>query len=217
MIRSCRVAVADDDPLVLAELTACVGRGRHRVVIQATSSTELALQCRGAALDLIIIGARTPALTELDAAQEIAEQHDVPVIALSQEFDPQAAESSCGGRVFAHLMKPIREAELLAAIPLVIQRFQELRAAREECISMQRTLEERKLVERAKGVIMRRQSLDEASAFRYLQHMARNHRLKMGELARSIILAHEALTFPAVPAPHVLSSVRHSASGGKNG
>lgn len=196
MLPTHRIAVADSNQTTRAEISACLTRAGHRIVVEAGSTTELTERCRNLALDLVVADVQHSRSEQHSADWDIQVKLDLPVVALWQEFDDRAARSTDCSHVFAHLMKPIREAELLAAIPLAIRRFLELRALREEAANMQRVLEERKLIERAKGIIMRCQSTDEASAFRQLQTLARNHRLKMADLARSIILTHEALNVP---------------------
>lgn len=201
MLQTHRIAVADSDLPSRAELVNCLIKAGHNVAVQAASAVELTERSRNATLDLIVADGQLPGLEQLAGSSEIPTHLDLPVVALWKVFDDRTAESTCCSSVFAHLMKPIREAELLAAVPLAIRRFLEFRTLREETISMQRALEERKLIERAKGIVMRHQTIDEATAFRQLQQLARNHRLKMADLARSIILAHEALDGPegAVP------------------
>ena len=201
MLPTHRIAVADSDLTSRAVVSACLARAGHRIVAEAGSATELTERCRNLALDLIVADVQPSGLAQLAIDWEFPVKLDLPVVALWEKFDDRVTQSTECSLVFENLMKPVREAELLAAIPLAIRRFLEFRTLREETINMQRVLEERKLVERAKGIIMRRQSTDEASAFRQLQTLARNHRLKMADLARSIILTHEALDVPEPVVP----------------
>jgi len=188
-----RIAVADDDLRSRSELAALLSRAGHNVAVQAGSTAELIERCRIAQPELIIAEFQMPGLAGHATAREISAQFDLPVIALSRKIDDQLVESTCCSRIFAHLLKPVRETELFAAVSLAILHFHEFRALRKETIDLQQALDDRKIVERAKGLIMRRQAVDEPTAFRHLQQMARNHRLKMVEVAKSIILAHEAL------------------------
>jgi len=206
MFRTHRIAVADDDQPSRGELVSWLVRAGHSVVIESDSAEELVGRCCGAAIELIIADARLLKMPGLAGTQELSDELDAPVIAISREIDGQMVDSTGCSRVFAHLMKPLRESEILAAVPLAVARYRETRALREETINMQRALEDRKCIERAKGIIMHRQGVDEATAFRHLQQLARNHRLKMADVARSIILAHGALNSPDVTGPHSLSS-----------
>jgi response regulator NasT len=143
--------------------------------------------------ELLIADADTLQDRDLSLAKKISSECDVPVITVASRLDPSMIEQTCSFGVFADLLKPVREAELLAAIPLAIQRFDEFRAVREEVVKLHQALEERKLVERAKGILMTAHAIDEPTAFRQLQQLARARRLKMSELAKSVILAREAL------------------------
>ena len=198
MVIGYRIVIADNDQATFSQLSTSVTRVGHRVVYHARSGQDLADLSENAGLDVIITNVRLPGIDGLTAAKSVTDKRDVPVIAFSAFVDDLTFELNYAIPVFAYLMTPVREPELLAAIPLAIRRFQEFRSLRDEASNMQKALEERKLVERAKGILMRRQTLDEATAFLHLQKLARNHRLKMGEVAKSIILAEEALEGPAI-------------------
>ncbi|MCI0333444.1 MAG: ANTAR domain-containing protein [Planctomycetes bacterium] len=212
MVIGYRIALVDNDHTTLSHLSSCVARAGHTVVVQASSDDEFIRLSGNVGLDLIVTNVRLPDTDSLTAAKSVAEKHVVPMIAISESFDHLTFDRTYAGPVFAHLMKPVREPELLAAIPLAIQRFQEFRTLREEACNMQKALEDRKLIERAKGILMRRQSLDEATAFLHLQKLARNHRLKMGDVAKSIILAEEALQAPAALDGSAVSPIPRSLS-----
>jgi len=94
--------------------------------------------------------------------------------------------------VVGYLVKPFREADLLPAIEVALSRFGEFKTVRQEVEDLQNALETRKLVERAKGILMDTQGMDENEAFRKIQKMSMNTRKPMKEVAEAIIIAHEA-------------------------
>ena len=118
----------------------------------------------------------------------------MPVIVISVAFTDESfleRASSCGA--LAHLVKPVGQKDLAAIVSIAMQRFQEVQSLRAEVDNMRKALEDRKLIERAKGIIMAKRRLDEPTAFRFLQQLARRHRTKLAEVAKSILLADSAL------------------------
>ena len=92
----------------------------------------------------------------------------------------------------AYLVKPIKRADLETTIALATQRFREFNALWKEAASLRQALDDRKIIERAKGILMKRAELDEASAFRRLQKQASDRNMKLAEMAKAIVMADEA-------------------------
>jgi two-component system, response regulator PdtaR len=191
MADSYRIAIADPDTQTLRDIANVILQAKHLVIVQAGSVQELRRDCQDVALDLIVSDIDMLDSTGLPAAA-LAERLDLPMIGMSNTLDC-APLRELNDHIFAYLQKPVCTVELLVAIPLAAQRFDVLRALRAETLSLQCVLADRKLIERAKGIIMRQLALDEDRAYQHLQKLARSRRLKMSNLARSIILAHDAI------------------------
>lgn len=164
----------------------------HSVVVEATTGKELVEQCRASRADLVITDIKMPDMDGLQAAIEIRDQRPTPFILVSAYHDEEFVERAFDSHVLAYLVKPIKRADLEPAISLVMRRFREFEALREEARNLRQALEDRKLIERAKGVLMMRIGIDEMDAFKRLQKLASNHNLKLVEIARNILLAEEA-------------------------
>jgi two-component system, response regulator PdtaR len=119
------------------------------------------------------------------------------VILVSAFHDRGLIARAASDHIMAYLVKPIKQADLEPAIALARKRFEQFQALRQETADLKQALEDRKLVERAKGVLMQRAGLDEQSAFTRLQRLASDKNLRMAEIARTILLAEEA--FVAAP------------------
>jgi response regulator NasT len=195
------IVIADEDPKDLAFLRECLVGAGHHIVVDARSREEL-ISCRGAtSVDLIIVDVNLPGMDGIAGISKILEHEEIPVIIISRgEIDLVINHvDSC--RAFAYLQKPIREQELKAAIVIARQRFHEFRAVQEEATSIRQALEDRKVIERAKGILMRERAIDEAAAFSHLQKLARRHRQKLIEVAKSINLAEQAIRGDAADEP----------------
>jgi AmiR/NasT family two-component response regulator len=192
MTRSIRIAVAEDEPLMQRYLTETLSLLGHRAECMVGTGRELIDRCRAAPPELVITDIRLPDMDGLQAVAEIYATAPVPVIVVSAFHDPDLIERAEKNHVLAYLVKPIKQEDLEPAIAITMRRFQEFRAMRQEADNLRQALEDRKLIERAKGLLMRRAGLDEPDAFRRLQKLARDKNQKLVEIAQVIVTAEEA-------------------------
>jgi two-component system, response regulator PdtaR len=196
MTQSLRIAVADDEPRMrdyYREILPLLG---HQVTCAAATGRELAQECRGLRPDLIITDIKMPDMDGIDAAGEIVRGEPVPIILVSAYHDPELFERAKGEHILAYLVKPIKQADLEAAIAIAMRRFEQFRTLRQEAGELRQALEDRKVIERAKGILMKRAGLDEEGAFRRLQKLARDQSRKLAEIARMILTTEEAFQPP---------------------
>jgi response regulator NasT len=187
-----RIAVADDEPRMRDYYLDTLPRMGHRVECTARSGRELVEHCRASRPDLIITDIRMPDMDGIDAVAEIGRDHPVPALLVSAYHDAELFRRIEGQQVLAYLIKPIKQADLEAAIAVALQRFAQLQALTAQVGELRQTLEERKLVERAKGILMKKAGLDEEAAFLRLRKLSRDGNRKMIEVARMIIAAEQA-------------------------
>jgi len=189
---SLRIGVADDEPEMLDYYQQTLSSLGHEVVAKAPTGAQLVEQCKAAHPDLVITDIKMPDKDGLDAAIEISRDKPTPVVLVSAYYDNDLINRALQDHVLAYLIKPIKQADLETAIALAMRRFQEFQALHKQSDDLRQALEDRKIVERAKGSIMTRSGLDEQTAFRRLQKMAADKNLKLVEVARTILLAEEA-------------------------
>jgi AmiR/NasT family two-component response regulator len=192
MNRSLRIAVAEDEPVMRKYLEETLTLLGHQIVVLAETGRDLVECCLASRPDLVITDIRLPDRDGLDAAAEIYAADPVPVIVLSAFHDPDLIERAEKEHILAYLVKPIKQQDLEPAIAIAMTRFQELRTVRQEADSLRQALEDRKIIERAKGIIMKRSGLDEPEAFRRLQKLARDKNRKLIDIATVIVTAEEA-------------------------
>ena len=192
MNQSLRIAIVEDEPRTLEFLQDAVTELGHEVVALAKDGEELVVRCREAHPDLVITDILMPGMDGLEATQKIGGEDPIPVIVVSTHHDSELIERALDNHVLAYLVKPIQEGELKTAIALVTRRFKEFQALQQQADDMRQALEDRKLVERAKGIIMKRAGVGEQDAFSQLQKLASNKNQKMVEIARMIVAAEEA-------------------------
>jgi response regulator NasT len=191
-----RIAVADDELDVRDYYQRILPRLGHQVVAVAQTGRELLEQCRAVRPDLVITDIKMPDMDGIDAAAAISRDERIPVILVSAYHRPQLFERAKGDHILAYLVKPTKQADLEAAIAIARQRFEQFQALRKEAADHRQALDDRKVIERAKGLLMKTAGLDEDEAFRRLRKLARDRNQKLGEVARLFLTADPALQFP---------------------
>jgi response regulator NasT len=185
-----RVVVADDDPEMLAYFQRLLPRLGHQVVT-AASGRQLVEQCRALDVDVAIADIKMPDLDGIEAAQEVNRHKGVPFILLSAYHDADLLDRAAAAPVMAYLTKPAKQTDVETALRLARVRFEQFQALRQEAADLRQALEDRKLVERAKGIVGRRLGLDEQEAFNRLRKLASSRNWKLVEVARAILQAEE--------------------------
>ncbi len=192
MTQPLRIAVADDEPLMRRWYENTLTKLGHQVVVSASDGEEVVQQCRRERPDLLISDIEMPNMDGLAAAEKIREDVPIPIILVSAHHDPEFVDRALQSHVLAYLVKPIKQPDLETAITLVMRRFQEFRVLEQQADSLTKTLEDRKLIERAKGILMQRVGLDEPAAFKRLQKISQDKNQKLVDAARTIIDAEQA-------------------------
>jgi two-component system, response regulator PdtaR len=192
-----RVLVAEDDPLIARALAERVRSLGHEALGPARDGREAIELARADPPDLYLFDIEMPNVDGLEAATELAAAGlRRPVVVVTGVDDPGLIERSIASGVSAYLTKPVDTRELEAALALAAARQAEFQALEAEVDRAQQALEDRKLVERAKGLLMSALNLTEQNAFRRLQLTARERNLRLAEVA-GLIVEQESLLVPA--------------------
>ena len=184
-----RVLIADDESLRVMSLKGQLESIGHKVIAEAANGKEAVNLARELKPDLAILDIKMPEMDGIEAAQTITQERPIPIILLTAFSEKELAERAAEANVSAYIMKPVSEQDLLPAIALAVSRFKEFQALHREVDDLRDALETRKLVERAKGILMRRLNLTEEEAFRRMQRRSQNENKKLGEIANAIITA----------------------------
>lgn len=194
MTESLRITIADDEPRIRDFLWKCLERLGHHVVSSARTGQELVEQCRTHQPDLVISDVKMPDMDGIDAADAIYRFAAIPVILVSAFHDDELIERASSNHILAYLVKPIKDVDLGPAIQVAMQRYRQFEELREEARDLRQALEDRKMIEKAKGIIMKRTGLSEPDAFRRLQKLASSKSQKLVEVSRIIVTAEEAVS-----------------------
>jgi two-component system, response regulator PdtaR len=192
-MNSLRIAVADDEPDMREYFQKSLARLGHKVVAVTHNGRELVEQCRALHPDLVITDIKMPDMDGIEAAIQVYRERPVPVILVSAYHDATLIERAEADHILGYLVKPIKQADLEPVINLAVRRFEQFQELRKEANDLRQALDDRKVIERAKGVIMKRARLDEQDAFRRLQKLASEKSRKLVEVAQMILVAEEAV------------------------
>ena len=191
MLEKLRIVIADDESIIRLDLKETLQRMGHQVVAEAgdgRTAVDLVRQFRP---DLVVLDVKMPEMDGVDAAKEISQEKLAPVLLLTAYSQKDLVQRAMDAGVFAYVVKPFTESDLLPAMAVAIGRFREFVTISGEAANATAALETRKLVDRAKGILMDRHGLREQEAFRRIQQQSMNSRKPMREIAEAIIIASE--------------------------
>jgi response regulator NasT len=194
MLSPLRILVADDDADSRAHLQGLLTRLGHQVAVAATGRQCMELT-RQAQPDLVVIDVNLSGLDALDAALALSGQRAVPIVLVAAGADPALLARARPGPVMACLLKPVKAAELEAALTVAWLRFEEQTRLRQEAANLRQALEERKLADRAKGIVMERLRVGEQEAYHLIRRAATDSSQRLTEIASRILQAEEVFRF----------------------
>jgi len=187
---SLKIIIADDEPIIRLDLKKTLENMGHTVVGEAGDGAKAVELARQIKPDILILDIKMPELDGIDAAKVITTEGIAPVLLLTAYSQKDLVDRAKDAGVFAYLVKPFKEADLLPAIEIAISRYEEFMDLENEVSDLENKLETRKSVDRAKGILMDQYGLKEQEAFRRIQVQSMNTRKSMREIAEAIILAH---------------------------
>jgi two-component system, response regulator PdtaR len=188
-----RILIADDESIRLLSLRAQLAALGHQVVAEASTGEEAVALAASTQPDLAILDIKMPLVDGIEAAERITQARPIPIILLTAYSEAQLVERAAQANISAYLMKPVSEEDLLPALTLALTRFKQFQALHREVVDLREALEARKVIEKAKGILMRRLDLTEEEAFRRLQRQSQEGNRKLAQVAEAIVLADQML------------------------
>ncbi len=179
--------IAEDEALIRLDLKEMLEEEGYTVIAEAADGEEavrLAMEHRP---DLVVLDVKMPRLDGISAAEQIASARVAPVVMLTAFSQPGLVERARAAGAMAYLVKPFTKADLLPAIEIAMSRYDEVVTLEREVADLRGRLETRKLVDRAKALLQRRDGMDESQAFRWIQRTSMDRRLTMREVAEELI------------------------------
>ena len=182
-----RILVAEDEALIRLDLAEMLVEAGYDVVGQASNGEQAVTLSRELKPDLVVMDVKMPVLDGISAAEQIGEERIAPVVMLTSFSQKELVERARGAGVMAYIVKPFTASDLAPAIDIARSRWVELHALEAEIADLGERLETRKVVDRAKGVLMAELKLSESQAFSWIQKTAMDRRLGMREVAAAVL------------------------------
>ena len=189
-----RVIIADDESVIRTDLREMLTTLNYLVVGEAGDGLTAVTMAREVKPDVVIMDIKMPDMDGISAADELSRSRVAPVVLLTAYSEQSLIGRAKDAGVCGYLVKPFRETELMPVIELALARFGEMRDLEREVSDLKDALETRKLVERAKGVLMEVHGLRESEAFNRMRKTSMDNRKSMREVAEAILLTHEVQT-----------------------
>jgi two-component system, response regulator PdtaR len=182
-----RILIAEDETIIRLDLRATLEAAGFEVCAEARNGEEAVELARAERPDLAILDVKMPKLDGIEAARRILAERPIPVVMLTAFDQGELVSRAVEAGVFGYLVKPFRESDLLPAIHAARARHAELEALREEAESLAEALESRKVVERAKGLLMEREGLSEQEAFARLRRASQTSSRPLKVVAEAVV------------------------------
>ncbi len=186
-----KIVIADDESIIRLDLKKMLEDMGHMVIGEASDGQKALEITRATKPDVALLDIKMPVMDGLDAAKIMNEEKIAPVVLLTAYSQQDLIDRAKEAGVYAYLVKPFKESDLLPAIEIAISRYLEAQDLEAQLGDLTTKLDTRKIVDRAKGILMDKYNLRETEAFRRIQQQSMNTRKSMREIAEAIIIAHE--------------------------
>ena len=174
MKNTLKVVLADDEALIRLDIREMLTEGGHEVAGEANNGEDAVAMTRALQPDLVIMDVKMPQMDGLTASKIITDEHLAPVLLLTAYSQQEIVSQAKSSGVLGYLVKPVREEQLFPAMEIAISRFEEIKALGAELGLLKESLETRKLLDRAKGILMSAHGFTEQEAYRKMQQYSMN-------------------------------------------
>lgn len=186
-MESLRIVIADNESIIRMDLKEILEEAGHEVVGEATDGLKAIELTRKFKPDLVIMDIKMPEMDGITAAKAISSEKISPVLLLTAFSQKEIVDRAKDSGVLAYLVKPVKESNLFPAIEIAISRFREIAQLEHELDDVKHSLEMRKLLDRAKGILMDAYGINESEAYRRIQQYSMAKRKTIKEVAQAII------------------------------
>lgn len=186
-----RILIADDESIIRMDLRQILESMEHEIVGEAADGERALKLTRALKPDLCILDIKMPKLTGLEVAQIVTEESIAPVILLTAFAEKKFIQKAKEAGVYAYLVKPFSEKDILPALEMAVSKYEEIKSLHKELEGAKDDLKTRKVVERAKGVLVDKYGLKENEAYDKLRKQAMNKRKTLKEVAEAFLLSEE--------------------------
>lgn len=184
-----KIVIADDEAIIRMDLKEILEGAGHEVVGETANGRRAVAIVRDMRPDLVILDVKMPDMDGIEAARMIDADHLAPVLLLTAFDDAELISRATDAGVLAYLVKPVEEKNLFPAMEIALSRWQEMQSLEDELEAMRDSLESRKLLDRAKGILMQAHGITEDEAYRRMQRYSMEKRRPLKDIAAAVVQA----------------------------
>jgi len=181
------VLICDDEPLIRMSLRAMLKDLGFEDVLECGDGKSAVEMAMASFPDMAVLDVAMPEMDGITAAKEIKKKLKIPILLLTNCFDAQTAKRAAESGIAAFLTKPLREQDLIPAIEIALAHTEQVEELKEKIEDLKETIENRKVIEKAKGMLMEKQRIGEADAYRTMQKLAMDKRKSLRQVADGIL------------------------------
>ena len=181
------VLICDDEPLIRMSLRAMLKDLGFEDVLECGDGKSAVEMAMASFPDMAVLDVAMPEMDGITAAKEIKKKLKIPILLLTNCFDAQTAKRAAESGIAAFLTKPLREQDLIPAIEIALAHTEQVEELKEKIEDLKETIENRKVIEKAKGMLMEKQRMGEADAYRTMQKIAMDKRKSLRQVADGIL------------------------------
>ena len=189
-----RIIIADDESIIRMDLKEMLEEAGHTVIGEASNGVKALELVRSMQPDLVIMDVKMPQMDGIAAAKIISNEKIAPVLLLTAFSQKDIVDKAKDSGVLAYLVKPVKEESLFPAMQIALSRFQEFAELEQELENVKNSLETRKILDRAKGILMDTYNLTETEAYRRIQQYSMSKRKAIKDIAEAIVGASKKRT-----------------------
>ncbi|MBR1886102.1 MAG: response regulator [Schwartzia sp.] len=184
-----KIVIADDEAIIRMDLREMLEEAGHEVVGETANGRRAVAIVRDTRPDLVVLDIKMPDMDGVEAARMIAADHLAPVLLLTAFDDAELIRRATEAGVLAYLVKPVSEKSLFPAMEIALSRWRETESLEKELAETRNSLETRKLLDRAKGILMQAHGISEEEAYRRMQRYSMEKRRTLKEVAAAVVRA----------------------------
>lgn len=188
-----RIFIVEDEPLVLESYKSIVISNGNTIAGTATNGRDALLRIPISDVEIVLMDVNIPGLTGLEVIRQLSAINKIPCIFITGYYSQELVDAANSVGAFGYIVKPVDDKQLIAAIKIAMQQFDELQKTRDELDNMKIALQDRISIEKAKGILMKRRHVQEDEAMRLLQQKSRSQNKKLVVIAKEIIRADSLL------------------------
>jgi response regulator NasT len=181
------ILICDDEPIIRMNLKAMLSELGFDDVLECGDGKRAVEMALGSYPDLVILDVSMPVMDGITAASEISKKLKIPMILLTNAYDAATVKRASESGIAAFLTKPLRKQDLLPAIEIALHHVEQVEELKEKIEDLHETIENRKIIEKAKGHLMEKNRVSEADAYRIMQKMAMDNRKTLRQVADKLL------------------------------